>query len=338
VATDRKHATLIQDIQSGRMGTLSMGCTTDFTICTRCGHVAVDETELCDHIKTAKLNTFIDDRGVQRVIAELCGHHAFRENPAAPGGVRFIEASWVEVPAFQGAVMRNIIPIEDGRVFKSKVRGVFAAPASSWSDTAIKKAASLRLAEFDFGGEEGGEEAEAETEAPVKEEEPKKPFEDLEEDIYKSVTKDVKDRVKRELREKNAPKDDSTEPNDSLVKEAHAGKKATQVRYAAAVDALVRGASCDAAIADGLATINAAFGLKVPVACYRAALQAGPLSRHASSESYLRACRKFAGRDFSAAEFRVVVRLGSLLSRWEGMNTPNNPTSSRSHPCPIASV
>ena len=33
VATDRKHASLVAEIESGKMGTLSMGCTTDFTLC-----------------------------------------------------------------------------------------------------------------------------------------------------------------------------------------------------------------------------------------------------------------------------------------------------------------
>jgi hypothetical protein len=47
IATDRKHADLVEAIESGKMGTLSMGCTVDGTICTKCGHWAADETEMC---------------------------------------------------------------------------------------------------------------------------------------------------------------------------------------------------------------------------------------------------------------------------------------------------
>ena len=47
IATDRKHTDLVEAIESGKMSTLSMGCTVDGTICTKCGHWAADETEMC---------------------------------------------------------------------------------------------------------------------------------------------------------------------------------------------------------------------------------------------------------------------------------------------------
>lgn len=47
IATDRRHTDLVRDIESGEMGELSMGCTVDNTTCTKCGHVAADETEMC---------------------------------------------------------------------------------------------------------------------------------------------------------------------------------------------------------------------------------------------------------------------------------------------------
>jgi len=72
VATDRKHTQLVTDIESGKMGTLSMGCTTQTTQCTKCGNVAVDDTDTCDCIRYHKLDTFYDSQGQRRVIAELC--------------------------------------------------------------------------------------------------------------------------------------------------------------------------------------------------------------------------------------------------------------------------
>jgi hypothetical protein len=47
IATALKHRELVKDIQSGEMSTLSMGCSIDESQCTQCGHVAVDETEMC---------------------------------------------------------------------------------------------------------------------------------------------------------------------------------------------------------------------------------------------------------------------------------------------------
>ena len=44
VATDRKHKDLVKQIESGQMNSMSMRCSVDFTICTKCGHVAADET------------------------------------------------------------------------------------------------------------------------------------------------------------------------------------------------------------------------------------------------------------------------------------------------------
>jgi hypothetical protein len=103
VATDRRHSDLVADIESGKLGAMSMGCNVEHTQCTKCGNVAVDETEMCEHIRYQKLNRYFDNTGKQRVIAELCGHES--EDPN--GGVTFIEASWVANPAFTGAVMRN---------------------------------------------------------------------------------------------------------------------------------------------------------------------------------------------------------------------------------------
>jgi len=330
VATNRKHATLIQDIQSGKMGTLSMGCTTDFTICSKCGHLAVDETELCEHIRHAKLNVFHDERNQQRVIAELCGHIDYTDNPDAPGGVRFIEASWVGIPAFPGAVMRNILSTGETQIPEGELRRLLAAAPSSWSDTAISKAANLRVG-LNFGEDEAGDEA-----APA-EEKPAVPFEDLENEVYDLVKGRVKKRITEEIRAKNVEKAPdpgaSDAPNDSLVREAdvfmasvQVGKTATQKRYASSLQTLLRVASSDVALVDGIASLNEAYGMKVPVDVYRAALQAGAVTNYPTPKSYLQACRKASGRTFTSAELRVVVRVGTMLSHWEGDNNPMKTT------------
>lgn len=72
VATDRKHEDLVRKIQSGEYSQMSMGCMIRYSICSKCGNKAADETEACDHVRYQKSNMFFDDNGVQRKIAELC--------------------------------------------------------------------------------------------------------------------------------------------------------------------------------------------------------------------------------------------------------------------------
>lgn len=154
VATDRRHSDLVSDIESGKLGAMSMGCNVEHTTCTKCGNVAVDETEMCEHVRYQKLNKYFDNTGKQRVIAELCGHET--EDPTA--GVTFIEASWVANPAFTGAVMRNILaPTEVSPAMVRQAQAVLAAPPRKWVASPNARAAnSVRVAEdapvFDFAG------------------------------------------------------------------------------------------------------------------------------------------------------------------------------------------
>jgi len=103
VATDRKHKDLVAKIEGGQTSSLSMGCKIAFSQCTKCGNIAVDETQACPCVRYEKNNVFYDEQGNQRKIAELCGHHTQEDS------VTFVDASWVANPAFTGAVVRNII-------------------------------------------------------------------------------------------------------------------------------------------------------------------------------------------------------------------------------------
>jgi len=78
-------------------------CKIAFSVCSKCGNVAVDETQACDHVRFEKNSTFIDDNGVTRKVAELCGHMS------DPNSVIFIDASWVANPAFTGARRRSTV-------------------------------------------------------------------------------------------------------------------------------------------------------------------------------------------------------------------------------------
>ena len=105
VATHKSHESLCQGIISGEINKMSMGCSLDFTICTKCGKVIYDDDELCPCLEN-RGQYFIDENGIRRIIAELCGHHTY------PTSCRFTEASWVDTPAYGGAVSRGIINLD----------------------------------------------------------------------------------------------------------------------------------------------------------------------------------------------------------------------------------
>ena len=107
IATNRKHTDLIRKIESGEYAAVSMGCLIKYSQCSQCGNIAADETEACKHIRYYKGNKFYDKQGVQRVVAELCGR------VEEPDSCVFIDASWVRKPAFEGAVLRNIVDLKN---------------------------------------------------------------------------------------------------------------------------------------------------------------------------------------------------------------------------------
>jgi hypothetical protein len=105
VATHRDFEDLVHKILTKQIQYLSMGCDMAFSTCSACGHTAYDDVNLCEHMISQKGKSFIDDRGVKRMTADLLGNET-------PGTVTFIESSWLtQVPAFSGAASRNILPV-----------------------------------------------------------------------------------------------------------------------------------------------------------------------------------------------------------------------------------
>ncbi len=303
VATDRKHAALVQDIESGELSTLSMGCVCDSTQCTKCGNVAVDETDLCDCIKYAKGNYFYDEAGNRRRIAELCGHPTMNET----GGVRYIEASWVKVPAFTGAVLRNIITPSGISAQSDHIRRVLASPPTAWTDQDSIKVASLHLA----GEDPPAEEPQAE---------PAPPPDDLgaaEDKLYKSVKDRVVSRIEKELKEQADGPKPATLPDGSMSTNENITRMA--VLHQKLLNGMVRVASTPKDLIQNLAVVNTAFGISVSKDIYRMAYKIGSRHKYASDKDFLEACVKHAGRSITPAEIRTLIRVGSLLSRQEGL-------------------
>lgn len=206
VGTERKHTSLINAILSDKINALSMGSSILFSICSQCGNVAADETELCSHIKFFKGNFFIDARGVKRKIAELCGH---RSNPESN---KFIEASWVANPAFKGAVLRNILNAED---FTPSVDGpLYSFPSVSYPQSQGMRLAAQQQDPFATPGDEPAKEA------------PKPPLDEAVNELHDTLKEKVVEKVRSELEdaagEEAAKVLSPQNENESLIKSASA--------------------------------------------------------------------------------------------------------------------
>lgn len=305
IATDRNQRELVASIMDGRMDTLSMGCSIDFSVCTRCGHVAADETQMCRHIKYEKGNHFFDRNGQRRMVAELCGHHTV--DPT--GGVHFIEASWVETPAFTGAVLRNVLePHEVSAEMRRKAEEVLSSPPPEWSyHKQMKAAQQLRMGQFDLGDEGGGEE-----EAPP----PPTPMEQLEERLQQHILRRVEKKIKEQMapdeeKETLSPENSTTGLNNTIIKEAIFNDR--RAAYRAGLDALVKIAASDVALVDHIARYNQRMGIIIPVDVYRAVIAAGPTSQYKTVTEFLRRCAVAAKRDLTLPECKTLIRLGKLL-------------------------
>ena len=291
VATDRKHEDLVEQILSGKMSSMSMGCSVDFTICTKCGHVAGDETEMCSHVKYEKGNTFFDEQGHKHRVAELCGHGDIGET----GGVTFIEASWVAVPAFKGAVARNTLEVgQDLNEVPSK-----------W----IEKSASEKSA-FGFGkddDDEGGDDKGNETSQSILDR------------IEGVVTDAVVDRIQKKLEDEirsmkvkeklDPPISESTvHENDNIVKE---GKKRL---YLESLDTAVKIASSDRDALKNIILVNKKYNVKLPKKMYVLANKLGNSSHYSNLNVFIKKANQLSDTPLTKSEIICLVKLSKLLS------------------------
>jgi hypothetical protein len=139
IANSRKHTDLVEKITSGEYSAVSMGCLIKYSQCSQCGNIAADESKACKHVRFFKKNFFYDKNGVRRIIAELCGR------AEEPDSCRFIDASWVRKPAFEGAVLRNLIEPNSIDV-GDKFTKAFAVPGFVKMDGMYLKAAAVQAA------------------------------------------------------------------------------------------------------------------------------------------------------------------------------------------------
>lgn len=108
LATHRDNKKIVNMILEDKVKYLSMGCDAYLSTCSKCGNQFSEDYELCDCLANDKGKYYLDPFGKRRIIAEILG-------TGDPNTVDFIEASYLtEVPAFHGAVKRNVLRIKEG--------------------------------------------------------------------------------------------------------------------------------------------------------------------------------------------------------------------------------
>jgi hypothetical protein len=304
-------------------------CSVEFTICTRCGNVAYDETQLCPHIKYFKGNKFIDDHGVERKIAELCGH--INEEP---GSVKFIEGSWVANPAFEGAVLRSILSAEDVPDLDRKIQVAFSQPARVTDPAIIQKAARRLFAQDEFPGvdQNGGD-------APKKDEDPlDKMVDTLADALRERAMEKVRSQISKDDAARALPDENR---NTTLIKDAFKHPEWRNIARA------VMGSVRDPKVArklllgmilyktGGWGAVRASKALSGKEILglvrlfemsskraskagdsrlYRAVVAVGGISKYVDEKSYLAACRRVVGRDLTDSEKVTLISKGHLYS------------------------
>jgi len=86
-------------------------CIAEYVTCSKCGKVMGDNDPNCKHIDEQMLQHYTDDDGDESVVSELCGRMIKKNGKLVgdPKSCRFIEASWVDKPAFVGAVLNHYV-------------------------------------------------------------------------------------------------------------------------------------------------------------------------------------------------------------------------------------
>lgn len=334
VATDRKHTALIKDIESRKMAAMSMGCSIQYSQCTKCGNVAVDETELCNCIKYEKGNTFIRPDGKKGVIAELCG------NKDDPDSVQFIEASWVANPAFKGAVTHNILnmgstTIVDSDTYEEKIKSAYAMPSqdidwtSFFQKTARAEITRAMKKAFDFEEGEGGGEGGALPEELGLLDDVKNQIKDK---VKQQIINDLRDELgEKKVKPRIVPEQEE-HLNENMIQSSKKAYASFARRYASKLGARTktafvaytllgkgslpkhkhRFANKDIIAALYLHDCHAGTELQKPL--YKALYTVGGTSGYKTASEFVKACTKAMGRQLSRAELTELIKRAQTLN------------------------
>jgi len=342
IANDLKHAPLIRAIKTGKLGTLSMGCSTATTTCTKCGNVAQDEAQLCQCVRFFKGSKFRDDLGVERIIAELCGHYT------DPDSVKFIEASWVANPAFKGAVLRNILTAEELQGLEGKMRVALGQPAPVADPNMMSRAAFQGWGQQEQSQGQGQEpeqqfetEDEGEETAPAEPEE-ENPVQKAITDLTDALRNQAIENIRKEIGQKEVDSIRAIDPNqqnETLIRSAMKHPEWQRiaklvVSFIGKADArkvfhglilhkrggwpLVKKAGFTGrnilAVSRMLDLMNKKALMAGETRVYRTVLDVGGTGPYEDVESYLAACRQVLGRKLTGSETASLLEKGRLFS------------------------
>lgn len=324
-------------------------CNVAFTVCTKCGNVAKDETELCPHIKYAKGNTFIDHLGRTLKVAELCGHVS-----TEPGSVKFIEASWVANPAFVGAVLRNVLTPEEAAVYNRihapKVQVAFNQPTRTADPSQMARAARSVPAHgfnlddhkvaFDLGqGDQGGQQQEF----PGAGGDTKEEDEDPMDKAVKDIANYIRDTAVNQVRQQLGPKSENNldeNRNDTIIQQASI--KPSWQRLALTLNRATNDPNKTRRLLAGLSlyqkggwrsvreakvfsgqevlaiskVLDALHGVPKVAGesrIYRTVLAVGGSEPYGDVDTYLAACRRVLGRELTETEKVALIVKGKLF-------------------------
>jgi hypothetical protein len=110
IATARKHRDIVSRVESGSLNTLSMGAIANKCQCSYCGKITDENTPNCFHLDNSVRQYLRASDGKRYIVSELCGA-VDAAGLYIPDSCMFIEASWVDNPAFPGAVVNYLIDL-----------------------------------------------------------------------------------------------------------------------------------------------------------------------------------------------------------------------------------
>ena len=318
-------------------------CSTAYTLCTKCGNVAFDETQLCNCVKFFKGSEFKDESGIERRVAELCGHFTDKNS------TRFIEASWVANAAFKGAVLRNILSAEEIKTVENKMHMAFNLQPPIPIPNAMSKAAYCKFSEGesfcksaeDFTPDDfpSGESAPPSGQESEKEDPIQKAVKDLTEAIRSQAVEKVRSEISKSevdaIRESANP----NKQNESLIKSAarhpewrkiaklvisFVGREQAKkvllglILYRCGGWSLVKTARFTGKEVLAVSRILDLMTKKSSIAgetrIYRTVFNVGGTGPYKDVETYLAACRQEFGRTVTGSEAAKLLEKGRLFS------------------------
>lgn len=312
--THVSHEDLCKGILAGIVAKMSMGCDIAGAQCCKCGNWSADDTTICPDIQYYKGDVFQDEDGNPHRIAELCGHESLQG-----GGVTFKEGSWVEMPAFEGAVARNLVRLPGARQLPAVPADLRTLVAGSWLPIEASRTASVRAqdpVEFEEGssGGDGGEEEDSKGDeggggppAPPKKNDSS--LDDTVTEVEQYVLDRALDRVRKRMKtdELDHAIPLSTSPNESIQRQGSA--------YAAALRQIAAKTRSPVRRLLALHHLNEAFSVTVPRSVYRSAAAAVKSGRTASVSDFISSCLTGAGSAPTPSEARTIVRVARFLLR-----------------------